>query len=105
VRSTSRNLTKNKAQDAFETWIRDSEIQLKQSLRIGPGVRASRSRLQDQQPKENEMSILSAIGRFTAEYSAARKRHLFERELRSLPAEIQKDIGWPYHSGSQAGDK
>ncbi|NGO50142.1 hypothetical protein [Allomesorhizobium camelthorni] len=46
------------------------------------------------------MSILSAIGRFAAEYSVARKRYLYIRELRALPAEIQKDIGWPHHSGS-----
>ncbi|WP_353645602.1 hypothetical protein [Mesorhizobium sp. WSM2239] len=61
------------------------------------------------------MSILSTIGRIAAEYSAARSRYLTERQVRSLPAEIQKDIGWPdayatprtprFQSGSWAGDK
>lgn len=61
------------------------------------------------------MSILSTIGRFAAEYTAARNRYLTERSVRSLPTEIQKDIGWPdlygtrptphFHSGSWAGDK
>ena len=41
------------------------------------------------------MSILSSIGRIAAEFSAARARHQTERTIRSLPAEIQKDIGWP----------
>ena len=61
------------------------------------------------------MSIISTIGRIAAEYSAARSRYLTERQVRSLPAEIQKDIGWPdayaspraprLQSGSWAGDK
>ena len=61
------------------------------------------------------MSILTAIGRLASEYSAARSRYLTERAVRSLPTEIQKDIGWPdlsagrpnprFHSGSWAGDK
>lgn len=41
------------------------------------------------------MSILSTIGRFAAEFSAARARHQTERTIRSLPVELQKDIGWP----------
>ncbi len=41
------------------------------------------------------MSILSSIGRLAAEFSAARARHQTERTIRSLPAELQKDIGWP----------
>lgn len=41
------------------------------------------------------MSILSAIGRFAAEFSDARSRYLTERQVRSLPYEVQKDIGWP----------
>ena len=45
--------------------------------------------------KENEMSIFSAISRLAAEYSEARARYLTERQVRSLPPEIQKDIGWP----------
>ncbi len=41
------------------------------------------------------MSILSSIGRIAAEFSAARARHQTERSIRSLPLELQKDIGWP----------
>ena len=41
------------------------------------------------------MSILSSIGRLAAEFSAARARHQTEMTIRSLPAELQKDIGWP----------
>ena len=41
------------------------------------------------------MSILSSIGRMAAEFSAARARHQTERTIRSLPVELQKDIGWP----------
>ena len=41
------------------------------------------------------MSILSSIGRLAAEFSAARARHQTERTIRSLPVELQKDIGWP----------
>jgi len=41
------------------------------------------------------MSILSSIGRIAAEFSAARARHHTERTIRSLPIELQKDIGWP----------
>lgn len=45
--------------------------------------------------EENVMSILSSIGRIAAEFSAARARHQTERTIRSLPVELQKDIGWP----------
>jgi hypothetical protein len=41
------------------------------------------------------MSILSSIGRIAAEFKAARARHQTERTVRSLPIELQKDIGWP----------
>jgi hypothetical protein len=41
------------------------------------------------------MSILSSIGRIASEFSAARARHQTERTIRSLPLELQKDIGWP----------
>ena len=61
------------------------------------------------------MSILSTIGRLANEYSVARSRYLTERSIRSLPTEIQKDIGWPdaephrtprrLQSGSWAGDR
>jgi hypothetical protein len=40
-------------------------------------------------------SILSTIGRIATEYSAARARYQTERAIRSLPIELQKDIGWP----------
>jgi hypothetical protein len=42
-----------------------------------------------------KMSILSNLSRFASDYRAARARHQTERSIRSLPAEIQKDIGWP----------
>jgi hypothetical protein len=41
------------------------------------------------------MFVISTIGRFASEYAAARTRRQTEREIRSLPLEIQKDIGWP----------
>ena len=41
------------------------------------------------------MSILSSIGRIATEFSAARARYQTERAIRSLPIELQKDIGWP----------
>jgi len=50
------------------------------------------------------MSILSSIGRIAAEFSAARARHQTERTIRSLPAEIQKDIGWPDALESRIGN-
>jgi hypothetical protein len=44
---------------------------------------------------EEDMSVLSVIGRIAAEYNEARTRYLTERQVRALPFEIQKDIGWP----------
>ncbi|MBX3597343.1 MAG: hypothetical protein KF874_07215 [Rhizobiaceae bacterium] len=41
------------------------------------------------------MSILSTISYLAGEYSRARTRYQTERALRSLPFEVQKDIGWP----------
>lgn len=41
------------------------------------------------------MSIRSSIGRIATRYSAARARYMTERSIRSLPLELQKDIGWP----------
>ncbi len=41
------------------------------------------------------MTILSTIGRIATELGAARSRYLTERAINSLPAEVQKDIGWP----------
>jgi hypothetical protein len=45
--------------------------------------------------KENAMSILSSIGRIATRYSVAHARYRTERSIRSLPLELQKDIGWP----------
>ncbi|SDA44746.1 hypothetical protein SAMN02927914_00619 [Mesorhizobium qingshengii] len=53
--------------------------------------------------KENEMSILSSLGRIATEFSAARARYQTERAIRSLPIELQKDIGWPETSDSKTG--
>jgi hypothetical protein len=41
------------------------------------------------------MSILSSLERIAADFSAARARYQTERAIRSLPIELQKDIGWP----------
>jgi len=45
--------------------------------------------------EEYVMSILARIGNIAARYSKVRSRYLTERTVRSLPFEIQKDIGWP----------
>lgn len=41
------------------------------------------------------MFVISTIGRLAADYAAARNRRRTEKQIRSLPLEIQKDIGWP----------
>jgi hypothetical protein len=41
------------------------------------------------------MSLFSTITHLADEYAKARSRYLTERTLRSLPFEVQKDIGWP----------
>lgn len=41
------------------------------------------------------MFILSTISRIVSDFSAARARYRTERAIGSLPAEVQKDIGWP----------
>ena len=58
------------------------------------------------------MSLFSAIGHLAQEYKEARARYLTERQIGSLPFEIQKDIGWPpsdtrrlASTGSQAAAK
>ena len=56
-----------------------------------------------QASKENEMSILSSLGRIATEFSAARARYQTERAIRSLPIELQKDIGWPEASDGKTG--
>jgi hypothetical protein len=61
------------------------------------GSRADGTRQQSSSAKrkEEDMSVLSVIGRIAAEYSEARARYLTERQVQALPFEIQKDIGWP----------
>ncbi|RWF50516.1 MAG: hypothetical protein EOS46_03430 [Mesorhizobium sp.] len=49
------------------------------------------------------MSILSSLGRIATEFNAARARHQTERAIRSLPIELQKDIGWPEASDAKTG--
>lgn len=51
------------------------------------------------------MSLFSAIGHLAHEYQAARTRYLTEREIGSLPFEIQKDIGWPPVTNDRAANK
>jgi hypothetical protein len=51
-------------------------------------------------PKEEVMSVMSALSHLVTEYRAARSRYLTERQVRSLPFEIQKDIGWPDARGT-----
>lgn len=40
------------------------------------------------------MSILQALAHLTSDYRARRRRYYNYVKLRSLPVEIQKDIGW-----------
>ncbi|MEJ6784514.1 hypothetical protein [Aminobacter sp. Piv2-1] len=49
------------------------------------------------------MTILSTIGRLATEFNAARARYLTERSIRSLPLELQKDIGWPEAADFRTG--
>ena len=49
------------------------------------------------------MSIIATIGRIATEFSAARTRHQTERSIRSLPIELQKDIGWPEAFDTETG--
>ncbi|AZO54212.1 MAG: hypothetical protein EOS78_08290 [Mesorhizobium sp.] len=49
------------------------------------------------------MSILSSLGRIATEFNAARSRYQTERAIRSLPIELQKDIGWPEASDAKTG--
>lgn len=41
------------------------------------------------------MSLFSAITHIARDFRNARTRYLTEREIGSLPFEVQKDIGWP----------
>jgi hypothetical protein len=72
-----------------------------------PAYRAPPHTTGDSRPfwKENEMSILSSIGRIATEFKSARARYQTERALRSLPAELQKDIGWPEVSGNEPSSR
>jgi hypothetical protein len=73
------------------------EMKLKQTGCSGP--------LGNSRPntKENEMSILSSIGRLATEFSAARARYQTERAIHALPIELQKDIGWPEAADAKIG--
>lgn len=51
------------------------------------------------------MSILTSIGRIATQFNAARLRYQTERSLRSLPLELQKDIGWPETFDSKTGHR
>jgi hypothetical protein len=68
-----------------------------------PYFNASDQKTGSSKREEMEMSILSSIGRIAAEFSAARVRHQTERSVRSLPIELQKDIGWPDAFDSDTG--
>ena len=61
--------------------------------------------LKTRHAKENEMSILSSIGRLATEFSAARSRYQTERAIHSLPIELQKDIGWPEAADTKTGTR
>ncbi len=41
------------------------------------------------------MSILTTLNRIATRYAEVRTRYLTELQVRALPPEIQKDIGWP----------
>ncbi len=41
------------------------------------------------------MSVYSALSHLAAEWRSAREEARTRRIVNSLPAEIQKDIGWP----------
>ncbi|TIT55774.1 MAG: hypothetical protein E5W64_05560 [Mesorhizobium sp.] len=47
--------------------------------------------------------MLSSLGRIATEFNAARARYQTERAIRSLPIELQKDIGWPEASDAKTG--
>ena len=51
------------------------------------------------------MSVISALSHLAHEYRAARSRYLTERQVRSLPLEIQKDIGWPDARETNTGNR
>jgi hypothetical protein len=45
--------------------------------------------------KEVEMSLLNAFDRYLVGFRVRRDMARTERMISSLPAEVQKDIGWP----------
>jgi hypothetical protein len=61
------------------------------------GTKIQITRLAGRDPplKGNAMSILSSLNQIADEFRAARTRYLTERAIRSLPMELQKDIGYP----------
>jgi hypothetical protein len=76
----------------------DTKLHSMRNIQATERVHAGRATTQ-----ENEMSILSSIGRLATEFSAARARFQTERAIRSLPIELQKDIGWPEAADTKTG--
>lgn len=89
------------AKSSHQTTMTEScnrhEMKLKQ-IRLNAVTGASPARIE-----EKEMSILSSIGRFATEFSAARARYQTERAIHALPIELQKDIGWPEAADAKTG--
>ena len=51
------------------------------------------------------MGILSSIRTYVSQLGARRDHYRTERLIRSLPSDVQKDIGWPGRaSGLEAAD-
>ena len=46
------------------------------------------------------MSMFESLGRYGAALKHAHNRHKSVRALNSLPADIQRDIGWPVSPGN-----
>jgi hypothetical protein len=53
--------------------------------------------------EEMNMSIINDIGRLGAALRNARRNRLTIREMNALPAELQRDIGWPANPGAKSG--
>lgn len=51
------------------------------------------------------MSMFDSIGRYGAAIKNAHDRSKARRVLNSLPAELQKDIGWPVTPRTSARDE
>lgn len=65
-----------------------------------PVVQSARITASGHTERKSIMSILSSLSRIAADFSAARARYQTERTIRSLPIELQKDIGWPEASAA-----